>query len=384
MGQSERLNILQVITPRRFAGAERVCAHLAHGLTARGHRVHVVAPPRLPAFQEYVKSLGVPFVALDISGKLNPRAARLLAGLARDLGADLLHSHLSSAGFHTVRAARRAGVPAVVHVHAMSRMLWYRGADLILACTKGVARHVRSSGLVEAPVQVVYNGLLADEFERVRPAEEVRAELGLPGGAPVIGVVGSLTRRKGHVYLLRALAELVDDWPELTCLLLGAGPLRGALSRAAARLGLADRVRFLGYREDRLDFIQVCDLVALPSIGIEGFGLCLIEAAMFGIPSVASRLPGVDEAVLDGETGLLAPPRDAQALAGALARLLSNEEERLALGKRARRRVRTEFTVEAMTRGVEEAYRRVLARRAGRGKAAGGDSADETEADGRS
>lgn len=362
--QSEPLSILQVITPHRFAGAERICAQLAQRLIARGHHAYIAAPPRCQAFLDYVASLKVPLVSLPLGGKLNLRAPRLLASLALDLQVDLFHSHLSTASLHTVRAARLSHLPAICHVHAMSGTRWYRGADLILACTEGVARHLLASGLNDVPVQVVHNGVLPEEFDQVRPPEEMRAELELAPDAPVIGIVASLTKRKGHVYLFHALQLLADEWPHLTCLCLGDGPLLGRLTKLARSLDIADQVRFLGFRDDRLDVIQICDLLVLPSTGIEGFGLCIIEAAMLGIPAIASRLPGVDEAVLDGQTGLLVPPRDPEALAQAINRLLSDRTERRQLGNKARRRVRAEFTIDAMAKATEAAYRRVLSRAA--------------------
>jgi glycosyltransferase involved in cell wall biosynthesis len=358
---SDRLSIVQVITPHRFAGAEHVCAHLAQELSARGHRVHLVAPPRLQLFQEYVASLGVPFIPLKINGKLNQRAPHLLASLAREVRADLFHAHLSTANYHAGRARKLAKVPLVSHVHAMSSPLWYRAADLVLTCTYGVARHLQAAGLNHAPIEVVYNGILPEEFSNVRSPEEVRSELHLPATVPVVGVVASLTKRKGHAYLLEALSLLRDKWPDLMCLILGEGPLRRVLEQRTQVLGLNDRVRFLGFREDRLDFMQIFDILVLPSVGVEGFGLSIIEAAMFGVPSVASNLPGVDEAVVNGETGVLVPPRDAHALAEAIDRLLSDETERRRLGRHARRRARTEFTISSMADGVEQAYRRMLA-----------------------
>ncbi|MCD6351305.1 MAG: glycosyltransferase family 4 protein [Armatimonadetes bacterium] len=356
-----QLRILQVLTPHRLAGAERVCAQLSAALKARGHEVKILMPARVPELAEYARSLGVEVVYANIGGKLNPWAAGRIAAAAQAFGADLLHTHLSSASWHGCRAGRQAGLPVLAHVHAMSSALWYGGADRIVACSHGVQEHLRRAGLTRIPLEVVYNGVLVDEAAARRPPEEVGQELSL-GGGPIIACMASLTARKGQLYLIEALARLRQRWPGLRCLFLGEGPLRRRLQRRAAALGLQDMVHFLGFREDRFDVLQLCELTVLPSIGIEGFGLAVIEAALLGLPTVASDLPGLNEAVLDGETGLLVPPRDPEALATAIGRLLSNVELRRNLGVQARRRARADFTIERMAERIEEVYARLLAR----------------------
>ncbi len=362
MDAKPKLRIVQVITPHRFAGAERACAHLSAALRDRGHNVLVVMPPRLPEFREYLAELAVPVEQAQICGKLNPSATARLAAIVRDFGADVIHSHLSTAALRACAAGRRTGVPTVAHVHAMNRAGWYRRADLVIACSRGVADHLRRQGL-RRPIEVVYNGLLLAEFQTLRPAGEVRQELGLPRDAPIIGVVASLTRRKGHRYLLEALAALRDRWPNLLCIILGSGPLRARLCRLAERLGVSHACHFLGFRQDRLEIMQLLDLLVLPSVAIEGFGLVILEAAALGVPAVASDMPGIDEAVVNGQTGLLVPPGDSAALANAIDTLLRDDNLRQRMGQAARDRALREFTIERMAAEVENCYLRLLASR---------------------
>jgi glycosyltransferase involved in cell wall biosynthesis len=356
---SRRLRILQVITPHRFAGAERVCAELSAALRARGHEVRVAAPPRVRAFADYLQQLGVPFLPAAIAGKLNLAAPRRLAALAKEMEADLLHAHLSSASLHACAARRFFPRPVVAHVHAMNRVWWYQGADVVVACSRGVAEHLCRQGL-RPLVQVIYNGVRAQQLAHLPPPQDVRRALGLSPGAPVVGAVASLVPRKGHRYLLQALHLLKPRWPDLVCLLLGAGPLEAALRRLAARWGLAEGVRFLGFRANVWDFVQIMDVLVLPSLAIEGFGLCIVEAALLGVPAVASALPGVDEVVVDNQTGLLVPPGDATGLAQALARLLSDPTLRRRLGDQARRWAQERFAIERMAAEVEQLYENLL------------------------
>jgi glycosyltransferase involved in cell wall biosynthesis len=359
---AESYTVLHVITPHRFGGAERIAANLSRALMERGHRIVVAAPPRVPDFAKYLEQLGVEYQPLGIAGKVNPLAPRRIAGLARRIGADIIHTHLSSASVHGVKAARRLGAPAICHVHGMNSLRWYRGASLVLTGTRGMAAHLLRQGLAERDLRVVPYGIPQEPFDHLKPAGDLRAELGLAPDDRAVGVLAGLVWRKGHVHLLEAMAALRDRQPRLHCLVIGSGAILGELKARAEELKVADHVHWLGWRLDALDLLQALDVLALPSTEIEGFGLCIVEAALVGVPAVASRLPGVDEAVLDGRTGLLVPPGDSAALADAIDRLLGDEDLRRDLGEAARKRAREEFTIQRMAADVEAVYRAVLGR----------------------
>ncbi len=365
------LGIMHVITPHRFGGAEHVLAHLAAAQRARGDRVHVVMPPRLKGFQEYLRAEGVPVVTAAISGKLNLFAPSRLIALACELGAEVMHSHLSSASRHSIRAGRRAGIPVVAHVQALSSPRWYRNADLVLVCSRAAEQHVRSLGMTEEPLRVIYDGIPPADLDKLRPAAEVRRELGVPEEAPVVGSVAALIPRKGHAFLLEAARSLGDKWPNLHLVFVGSGALRQSLRETAERMGIAERTHLLGWRDDKMDIVSTFTVVAVPSIGVDGFSMTALEAAQFGIPAVASNWPGIDEAVLDSETGLLVPPGDAGALASALDRLLGDPGLREQLGQRARERLFAELTIDRMAGILEGVYRELI--QASRGQAPRGD-----------
>lgn len=356
----DALGIMHVITPHRFGGAEHVLAHLAAAQMARGHRVHVVMPPRLEAFQEYLRAEGVPVVTAAISGKLNLFAPSRLVALGCELGAEVIHSHLSSASWHAIRAGKKAGIPVVAHIQALSSPRWYRNADLVLVCSRAAERHVQGLGMTEEPLRVVYDGIPPADPGRLRPAAEVRRELGIPEEAPVVGSVAALIPRKGHAFLLEAARLLGDRWPDLHLVFVGAGPLRQSLRKTAEEMGIGDRTHLLGWRNDKMDIMRTFTVVAVPSVGVDGFSMTALEAAQFGIPAVASNWPGVDEAVLDGETGLLVRPGKAEALAAALDRVLGDPGLRERLGQRARERLFAELTIDRMAEVLDGVYRELI------------------------
>ncbi len=330
---------------------------LAHQQQLDGHRVLVAGPARVPEFQRFLRRLGLNFIDVRVSGKINLRAKREIHALLRDARADVLHTHLSTASWHGLPVARRLGILAVGHVHALNSPFWYQSADVVITCTHGIARFLKRRGL-RPPVRPVWYGLLDEEFACIRPRDEVRAELGIDPDQPLICCVASLLPRKGHRYLLEALPTLLHRFANLAVLLMGDGPLRWALERQARKLGIHKHVRFLGWRADRLDIVAACDLLVLPSVAVEGAAICVLEAARLGVPAVATKLEGgLQESIADGETGLLVPPRNSAALAEATASLLSDPARRAEMGRRAASRAVELFSLPRMAREVEAIYR---------------------------
>jgi glycosyltransferase involved in cell wall biosynthesis len=163
------------------------------------------------------------------------------------------------------------------------------------------------------------------------------------------------------------MATLRDARPSLKLLLVGDGPLEEVLRRRAAALGLADRVCFLGVRRDLATVLAALDVFAIASLW-EGLPLALVWAMGAGLPVVATTAGGIPEAVDEGQTGLLVPPGDATALAGALDRLLDDPRGRAGMGQQAQRQARARFGIEAHLDALVQLYRQGLAARARRAR----------------
>lgn len=337
-----------------------MAVYLADGLQQRGHRV-VFACKRNELLLRELAERDIEAHALPIAGKANPFSPFLIAWLAERIGADVIHTHLSTAGLWGSVAGRLIRTPVVAAVHALNAKTCFLLADLIATCSEGVREHLLAQGVQPEKVEVLYNGVYPEQFDNLPPAEQVRRELDIAPDAPVIGVVAHLSRKKGQEHLLRATAILRERWPDLVCLLLGEGVEREALTALAEELGLGEAVRFLGYRHDAPSIMQAMDVVVLPSVAKEGLGVALVEAAFLGKPVVGSDAPGIREVLVDGETGLLAPVGDAEGLAEKTACLLEDPHRAREMGARGEQRARRMFTVEAMARRAEELYRQVLA-----------------------
>jgi glycosyltransferase involved in cell wall biosynthesis len=322
---------------------------LAERATARGVPVRLIGP--LPLGLEGAR--GVP----------------ALARLLRRERPDVFHAHMSSpvACKWALTAAVAARVPAVLGTVQVGgyeppdrAAYWQlralsRGVDRYLAVSHGIANElVDRLSWPREKIDVVYNAVdLARAAVEAPPA--LREELGGGEGRPLVLTPARLDAQKGH----RVLFEAIPQVPDAVFLLAGEGPEREPLEALAAQLGIADRVRFLGRREDVPQLLAACDVFALPSL-YEGSSLAVLEAMAAGIPIVSSAIGGTDELIEDGRSGLLVAPGDAGALAAALQRVIGDPALRESLAARARERVQDGLTREQMAARVSGVYRELL------------------------
>jgi glycosyltransferase involved in cell wall biosynthesis len=351
------------------AGGQLVALQLARALRARGDDALFVTPAR-GAFTKLAEAEGFRARRADVARLHRVRGMLALSQLLHDEHVDLLHTHtLAAANTHGRLAAQLARVRVVSHLHiensfrAATRPL-LRGADnrtarrckALIAVSEDTRRAYERQGYPRR-IEVIYNGVELGG----RARSGLRAELGIPDGAPLVGEIGRLCDVKGQKELIQALADV----PTARVVLVGAdveqnGDFRQELERTAERLGVRDRVVFTGPREDARDVLAEVDVVALPS-WTEGLPLVVLEAMAQRRPVVATPVGGTPEVVVDGETGVLVPPRDPGALAAALRRLLDDADLRRRMGDAGYERVREHFSEETMARRVLAVYDKVLA-----------------------
>lgn len=278
-------------------------------------------------------------------------------------------------------AARLAGIPRVLGTfHIDSRVdvsnrnngLRHRALEFVsnqclhaaIAVSDDTGRQwIRRTRLAPRRVVTIRNGIdpaaAAPNIDRAT----ARRDFGLPTaeGALIVGGVGRLDPVKGFDVLLDAIALLAPQHPKLTLVLAGDGPARYALQQQAARLNIKNRVHFLGFCKDVREVYAALDIFAMPS-RCEALPYALLEAMTAQLPAVASRIGGVPEVVVPGETGLLIPVGDHHALAAALASLLNNPDLRQQMGRAARQRVIEHFSEREMIAQTLAIYRRLLNR----------------------
>jgi glycosyltransferase involved in cell wall biosynthesis len=389
------------LTPDKRGSFESYAVKLAGRLEAEGWR-SVAAfwgrPPRwLEAeFREAGAEVLVLSEQLEFGGRADwppgwtrdLRMARLFARLGRIIAPDIVHLHfcvifsplpfgLRMGGVRNIVATEHISLPVrrrrgVRRAAARTRnRLCLRVMRRVLAVSGYVRRRlIESDQIPPEKVSVLYNGIDLGHFRPQRGAEEgraVRTRLGLSEQCQVVICVAQLIDAKGLNYLIDAAAELRAR-PDLVVLIVGEGERRQALADHIRRLGLDERVQLLGRRDDVGELLAASDLFVCPSVWDEALGYVNLEAMAAGLPVVASRVGGIPEAVRDGETGLLTPPRDAQALAGAMASLLDDDARRAAMGRAGRRAVEETFSMEQAIERTVALYHELAATGAGRAR----------------
>jgi len=357
------LRILHALTHSKVAGAEINMARLCRGLLDAGHEVLVVVRPGSPLC-ELLRRLDIPYRRVPLGGKVNLLALARLARVLRQWRPDVLNTHNSTASQWGGLAGRLTGVPVVSHVQGIhyTCTLWtcYGASQRLIACSDAVRRHTIGAGLPANRVRRVYNAVDPDAFEPEGSRDVVRAALGLQVGELAVGTFAHLSEKKGHADLLMAVAKIAGTAPQFKLFCVGDGPLREELPRLAADLGIEHRVRFLGYRTDIPDVMHAMDLMVLPSHR-EPFGIVYVEAMLAALPVIACNAGGAPEVIVDGETGRLVPPRNPEALAAALEKLLrAAPVQRAAMGEAGRRRALEFFTLDRMVDETVAVYRECL------------------------
>ncbi len=293
------------------------------------------------------------FLLADLA--LFPKAVYLAARF-RQLDIGHIHAHFAT---HPAAAAmiihRFSGIPFSFtghgsDLHRFQEMLCLkvREAAFVVAISEYNRRFIMDhcGDDVAATIHVVHCGVDLEEFASAEPAEQLN-------GSPVILCIGTLHEVKGQRYLLEAFAMLRQAGVDAVCHFVGDGPDRAALEAQAQQLGIAARVTFFGQRSRRqvLGHLRQAKMLVAPSVPSsdgrrEGIPVVLIEAMAAGVPVIASRLSGIPELVLDAETGLLAEPGAASALAAAMRRLLDDGALAQRLAGRARAHVAAEFDLQ--------------------------------------
>jgi glycosyltransferase involved in cell wall biosynthesis len=286
---------------------------------------------------------------------------------------DLLHAHMYRAEVVGARAAVAAGTAVVMATVHSSRVRSPDDVATLAALTPVMDRLIVPSSSILAKVSgegrggasftVIPNGVDLARFDLPLAACALRREFGIPGGAPVLGVVARLEPEKGHRYLIEAMPAILRGAPETWLVIVGEGSLDASLRGLAASLlgPAARRIVFTGRREDVAAITAEIDVAVLPSLR-EAQGISILEAMARRKPVVASAVGGIPEVLTNGLHGLLVPPADPLALAEACIRLACSPSLRSRMGEAGRATVEARFSLDAMVRQIEAIYDEELVR----------------------
>lgn len=359
------LRAVHVAGSAGWGGGERYLELFARHHDRERFALQVVLPAPGPLGAR-LKALGVDVHVADLAPLVSPRALVRLASVLRRLAPDVVQSHGARSNVYTRLAGRLAGVPVISTIHnalrdypvTPTRLALYHAMDRLtlpmaarVVCVAGdLARDYGERAVV------IHNGVDLDDFDVTTPMATVG---GRADAWPVVGFVGRLTPEKDPLTFVRVMAALGRTRPHVRALVVGDGPMRAEVERAAEALGVASRCRFLGERSDVPALLAAMDVVVLTSLS-EGFPFVVLEAMAMERPVVATAVNGVPEIVEAGVTGLLAPRGDVGALTRATLDILSVPDVARRMGQAGRRRVAARFTARRMVDETHALYRRLL------------------------
>ena len=365
-----------------LGGAENSLLLLLKHLDWTRWESHLVCAPG--SLAEKAIALGVPSQYLEFPRlRRSPRffldwlaGARAISRYAHQVGANALYANTVRAAFYGVLAARLARLPFIWHVRdfwlsetrpryfwmdRLGKQLLVGSARRVITNSRAVAEHLPNS----SKISVVHNAIESERFNPNLDGQPFRSQYQIPADAPVVGVVGRLRPWKGQDRFLRAMAHIGQIMPDTQFLVVG-GELFSVqdtyeeeLRNLAIQLGLSEQVIFTGQLSDVRPALAAMDVFVHPG-DPEPFGLVNIEAMAMGKPVVAFGHGALPEIVVDGETGLLAPPGDEAAMADAVMALLRDPVRRERMGQAGRARVEQYFSVPRLVRELEKILSEVV------------------------
>jgi glycosyltransferase involved in cell wall biosynthesis len=359
------MKILHVETGRHLYGGPQQVIYLVSALMQRGHDCTLLCPPD-SGVDSAARSAGIPVRNLFCAGDLDLPFAYRLTQYLQSNTPDLLHCH-SRRGADVLGglAASFAAVPAVVSRRVdntemrLLAALRYRPFRKIIAISEAIAAVLRAHDVAADRITVIRSAVDTAAFAAPTSQRAFRSEFGIPGDALVLGAAGQLIPRKGHRYLLQAIAGLLPQHRNLRLLVFGEGYLGNQLRAQAASLGLGDVVQFVGFRDDLADFMGCFDIFVHPALA-EGLGVATLQAAAAGVPVVGFNAGGLSEAIVDDVTGMLVTSEDVPALQNAIVTLLNNKAVRQRMGAAGRERMQNEFSIATMADQHMALYEAVL------------------------
>ncbi len=361
--------VLHLVNGEHYAGAERVQDLLAQCLPECGYEV-VFASVKPGRFAELRQSQKTPLYNLPMRNRLDLGVAKKIAELVRGEKCDLIHAHSVRTALVGSLAAKITGVPMVYHVHSpalrntdrpwrnrinnLVEKYSLRRAIRLIAVSESLKRHMMRQGFDASRIDVVHNGVpaLYEIPFRTPPRTEW-----------TLGTVALFRPRKGMEILLKAMALLRDQGLPVRLLAVGAfesPKYERHIRELAARLGLEDIIEWTGFASDVTSELFAMDLFVLPSLFGEGLPMVLLEAMAAGVPVVAADVEGVSEAIRHGQDGVIVPPGDQNALAQAVADIISGKYDWSSMRQSTIQRQTKFFSHRSMAQGVAEVYRQVL------------------------
>lgn len=363
------MKVLQVTTHINVGGISHYILSLSKAMKAKG--VHTTVVSSGGNLENVFSDRGIPHEGLNIKTKFEfaPKvliSAFKLARLVKDEGINVIHAHTRVSQVACAIAAKLTGTAYVTTCHGFfkkrARGIFDTWGDRVVAISDAVKEHlVCDLGVKDERIEVIYNGVDIDHFTADCTADEIenaKRSLGLKKG-PVVGTIGRLSSVKGQKFLIHAMVEVINKYPDAQAVIIGAGDEDVPLKNLVRSLGIGNSVHFLPSVTDTHSYLSIMDIFVFPSVK-EGLGIALLEAMASGKACVASDAGGIRNAIEDGVTGLLTPVGNSDAIGKAILKLIGDNDMRKKLGDNARSLAIEKFSLNNMADKMIELYEGVV------------------------
>ena len=370
-----KLKVLQFICPTGFYGAERWIIALAKGLNPQIQcDLAVTIEPGMEKLKivEGYQALGRTVHEVMMKNRFDLTAVMRLKQLIKEGGYNVIHTHGYKSDILGLIAGRLAGVACVATPHGFENAedwklrayinlgnKFFKKFDAVAPLSEELCRDVAGFGVATSKIRYIKNGVDLDEVEAKIAAREHNPVL-RDKTKKRVGFIGQMISRKNIFDLLDIFNKLAHQHDNLELVLLGDGEQRKELEEYAAKLPTNSLIKFLGFRDDRLDWLQSFDLFVMTS-SLEGIPRCLMESMAMGIPVAAYDIPGIDQLLVHGNTGLLAKPGDRSALGKHWESILFDEALSKQLAVAAREFVLSEFSGRRMADDYTRLFNELVA-----------------------
>ncbi len=366
------LNILHIIPNLTVGGVENQLAVVLKKYDKRIFFPSVCCLSDRGEIGREIESNGFKIVYLNkLRHQFDWTIIRDIYKLIKEWNIKIVRTHQYHANLYGRLAALVAKVPCLVasihNVYTIDKKIHRRlinkclaaFTDKVVAVSNAVKKDILEYDRIpEDKVTVIYNGIEVERFFKKR-VTNIRDELKISADTPVIGTVGRLTIQKGHKYLIEAIAKLKKDFPRITLLIVGDGPLKQQLKNYAEKLKISKNVIFLGMRRDIPEILSTIDIFVLSSLW-EGLCNSLIEAMAAGKPVIASDIPAVTEIINSDKMGILIPPQNSEAIKKAISVLLNNKPLAQNFCKFAQERILSTFTIDKTVSHYSDLFIKIL------------------------
>ena len=371
-----KIKILYIITSSGIGGAERILYYTATGLDYNKYDISICSLKKKGEIAGDLEKQGIEVCCLHLGGR-----ERFLGWLSSiitliwlfpyliRIRPTIVHSFLFRANILARIAGYLTGVPIVIssvrvmggekrYFHYIEKITSFM-VDHYVAVSESVKRYIIDKSKISAEkISVIYNGVNIKSQDDLHE-QNVRMPFKIEDEDRILMTVGRLHEQKGHYYLVKAISKVQKEFPKVKLLVIGEGEEENNLKKLVKSLDLTNEVIFIGLSSDIEEILPMAELFLLPSLW-EGLPNVLLEAMAAGKPVIATEVGGVPELVIHGETGMLVPHKDSDALACAIADLLKNRLKARRMGETGRIRAEEHFSIQKMIEKTESLYQELL------------------------